>query len=152
MSRYYVAYGSNLNSKQMLEERCKGAKLLGTSYIEDYQLLFKGTRYNSHLTIEKKEGCKVPVAIWEVTEEHEHTLDYCEGCPYVYYKTYMELEVNGETVTAFVYIMHEEKPLGVPSDVYYEKCVTGYKEFGFDVRYLEEAKQISEEYINRFSY
>jgi len=61
--RYYIAYGSNLNIGQM-RMRCPQARIIGTSEIPDYQLLFKGSRTGSYLTIEKKEGSTVPVAVW----------------------------------------------------------------------------------------
>ena len=51
--RYYIAYGSNLNIRQMLM-RCPDARVAGTSVIEDYQLLFKGSKTGSYLTIEPK--------------------------------------------------------------------------------------------------
>ena len=38
--RYYLAYGSNLNRKQM-QMRCPGAKVVGTALLEGYELLFK---------------------------------------------------------------------------------------------------------------
>ena len=41
--RYYIAYGSNLNIPQM-RMRCPGARIIGTSVIEGYRLLFKGHR------------------------------------------------------------------------------------------------------------
>ena len=41
--RYYIAYGSNLNIDQM-SYRCPGAKVVGTSEIPDFQLLFKGSK------------------------------------------------------------------------------------------------------------
>ena len=37
--RYYVAYGSNLNIPQM-RFRCPSARIIGTSEISDYRLLF----------------------------------------------------------------------------------------------------------------
>ena len=39
--RFYVAYGSNLNIRQM-KHRCPTAKLYGTGEIKDYELQFKG--------------------------------------------------------------------------------------------------------------
>ena len=59
--RYYIAYGSNLNIPQM-RMRCPGARIIGTSVIEGYRLLFKGSRTGSYLTIEPQEGASVPVA------------------------------------------------------------------------------------------
>ena len=64
--RYYIAYGSNLNIRQM-RMRCPSARIIGTSEIPDYELLFKGSKTGSYLTIESKEGSRVPVAAWEVS-------------------------------------------------------------------------------------
>ena len=43
MSKLYVAYGSNLNLKQMAY-RCPTATLVGTGVIDNYELQFKGMR------------------------------------------------------------------------------------------------------------
>ena len=67
--RYYLAYGSNLNRKQM-QMRCPGAKVIGTALLEGYELLFKGSKTGFYLTIEPKADGVVPVAVWEVTAEH----------------------------------------------------------------------------------
>jgi hypothetical protein len=40
--RYYIAYGSNLNIRQM-RMRCPHARVIGTAVIKDYELLFKGS-------------------------------------------------------------------------------------------------------------
>ena len=72
--RYYIAYGNNLNIPQT-RMRCPGARIIGTSVIEDYELLFKGSKTGSYLTIEPKAGASVPVAVWEVTEQDELALD-----------------------------------------------------------------------------
>ena len=55
MKRYYIAYGSNLNIRQM-RIRCPHARVIGTAVINDYELLFKGSRTGAYLTIEPKEG------------------------------------------------------------------------------------------------
>ena len=49
--RYYIAYGSNLNVKQMIF-RCPGARVIGTAKLEGYRLMFKGSRSGSYLTVE----------------------------------------------------------------------------------------------------
>lgn len=43
------SYGSNLNVTQM-KTRCPSARIIGTSVIKDYELLFKG-KTGSYLTI-----------------------------------------------------------------------------------------------------
>lgn len=146
--RYYIAYGSNLNIPQM-RMRCSGARIIGTSVIEDYQLLFKGSKTGSYLTIEPMEGAKVPVVIWEVTETDEKALDRYEGYPNFYYKKEMTLDIKGIRTgkvrrrDAFVYIMHEERELGIPSWYYVNTCLDGYRAFGFDEKYLFDAIRIS---------
>lgn len=146
--RYYIAYGSNLNIMQM-RMRCPGARIIGTSVIEDYQLLFKGSKTGSYLTIEPMEGAKVPVVIWEVTETDEKALDRYEGYPNFYYKKEMTLDIKGIRTgkvrrrDAFVYIMHEERELGIPSWYYVNTCLDGYRAFGFDEKYLFDAIRIS---------
>ena len=88
MKRYYIAYGSNLNVQQM-RWRCPGARIIGTSELKNYRLLFKGSKTGSYLTIEPEVGCTVPVAVWEVTDQDELALDRYEGYPSFYYKTEM---------------------------------------------------------------
>lgn len=146
--RYYIAYGSNLNIMQM-RMRCPGARIIGTSVIEDYQLLFKGSKTGSYLTIEPMEGAEVPVVIWEVTETDEKALDRYEGYPNFYYKKEMTLDIKGIRTgkvrrrDAFAYIMHEERELGIPSWYYVNTCLDGYRAFGFDEKYLFDAIRIS---------
>lgn len=142
--RYYIAYGSNLNISQM-RLRCPGARIIGTSEIKDYQLLFKGSKTGSYLTIEPKKGSSVPVVAWEVTAEDEAALDRYEGFPAFYYKKEMELPIKGiksgkvRIRNTFVYIMHEDRPLGLPSNYYLATCLQGYRSFGFDKKVLAQA-------------
>lgn len=142
--RYYIAYGSNLNIRQM-RMRCPSAQIIGTAKIPDYELLFKGSQTGAYLTIEPKLGSSVPVAVWSVTDEDEAALDRYEGFPTFYYKKEMRLPIKGiasgktRIRDCFVYIMHEERPLGVPSGYYMETCRQGYQSFGFNQAFLEQA-------------
>lgn len=141
--KYYIAYGSNLNIHQM-KIRCPKARIVGTSLIENYRLLFKGSKSGFYLTIEPQEGASVPVAVWNVTTEDEISLDRYEGFPNLYYKKEMELPIkeiktgNIFKQNVFVYIMHEDRPLGLPSDYYLTTCLQGYKDFGFDKKLLKQ--------------
>ena len=146
--RYYIAYGSNLNVRQMLM-RCPSARIIGTSEVEDYRLMFKGSMTGSYLTIEPEEGCKGPVAVWDVTAKDELALDRYEGFPSFYYKKELVLPIKGIKTgkvrrrKVFVYIMHEERPFGVPSNYYMRTCAEGYRYFGFDFDTLVEAAAYS---------
>lgn len=148
--KYYIAYGSNLNIRQM-RYRCPNARIIGTAVIKDYELLFKGSKTGAYLTIESKEGCEVPVAVWKVTASDEAALDRYEGFPSFYYKKQMTIKVKGirtgkiREKQCFVYIMHEERNSGIPSSIYVNTCLEGYESFGFDERYLLEAMKKAEE-------
>ena len=142
--RYYIAYGSNLNVRQM-RVRCPKATILGTAMLKGWELLFKGSKTGSYLTIEECEGGTVPVVVWEVTAEDEAALDLYEGFPTFYYKKDFKIQYKGirtgrrRTVTAFVYIMHEERPIGIPTNRYMRTCLEGYGAFLFDKRVLIDA-------------
>lgn len=134
---YYIAYGSNLNKRQM-SLRCPDSKIVGTTVIEDYQLLFKGLLDNSYLTIEPKKGYFVPVAVFEVSESDIKNLDTYEGFPELYFKCTLRVKVNNEELEAFLYIMNNLK-CNVPSELYYNVCRQGYEDFNFDKSILDKA-------------
>lgn len=150
MKRYYIAYGSNLNVRQM-KLRCPKATILGTAKLKGWELLFKGSKSGSYLTIEKKENAIVPVVIWEVDKTDEKALDRYEGYPTFYYKKDIKVQYKGirtgdrRTVTAFAYIMNEERQIGVPSLFYLNTCLDGYDTFYFDKQILLNAYHKSKE-------
>lgn len=146
--RYYIAYGSNLNVYQM-RYRCPNARIIGTAVVLNYELLFKGSKTGSYLTIEPKEGSNVPVAVWETTAEDELALDRYEGYPAFYYKKELMLPIKGiktgkvRNRKVYVYIMHEDRPIGIPSKSYVRTCIEGYHNFGFDIDVLKKAYERS---------
>ena len=148
--RYYIAYGSNLNVEQM-RHRCPDARVVGTATLEGWTLLFRGSKTGSYLTIEPKEGSSVPVAVWEVSERDELHLDHYEGYPNFYYKKEMNVCIKGirtgklRSRRAFVYIMHEDRLLGVPSNMYMRICMEGYFNFGFNPETLWDAYEYSKQ-------
>lgn len=142
-SKFYLAYGSNLNVEQM-QWRCPDAGIVTTGVIEDYQLWFKGSKTGAYLTIEPMVGSSVPVAVWRVTERDIAALDRYEGFPSFYYKRGFKIRcADGRTRNCFAYIMHEERLVGIPSTSYVQTCLSGYKSFGFDKRFLQDALDIS---------
>ena len=62
-----------------------------------------------------------------------------------YYKKDMKISFTGlrtgkkHTRSCFVYIMHEDRPLGVPTHRYMATCYEGYDDFGFDTNCLKKA-------------
>lgn len=142
--KYYIAYGSNLNVNQM-KKRCPSARIIGISNIQNYELLFKGSKTGYYLTIEPKVGESVPVAVWETTVEDEKALDCYEGFPVFYDKTEMILPVKEiqtgkvKNRKGYVYIMNQNRPQGMPSSYYVNTCMEGYLYFGFDTKILKKA-------------
>ena len=78
----YIAYGSNMVKEQMAF-RCPEAKLIGTGHIERARLEFY-----LHATVERtrRKADHVPVAVWEINQRDERSLDRYEGFPNYYIK------------------------------------------------------------------
>lgn len=150
--KLYLAYGSNLNVRQMLT-RCPNAILFGIAEINDYELLFKGSKTGAYLTIERRKGSSVPVGVWAVTECDIRALDRYEGFPAFYYKKVFRRQIwgkDGENLgvrECFAYIMHEDREIGIPSSIYVNTCREGYKHFGFDTDSLMDAIKRSKEAV-----
>ena len=142
MGKIYLAYGSNMNIGQM-EYRCPAARLMGTAVLEGWRLMFRRRR-RPVATIEKEMGCRVPVVLWEITDECEKSLDVYEGFPVLYVKKDVDLVFDGKPVTAMAYVMAPGHEPGVPHDDYYNTILQGYRDNGIDPAPLDEAVQFSE--------
>ena len=131
-NKLYIAYGSNLNLRQMAN-RCPDAVPIGTAMLKDWQLTFRGVA-----TLEKVEGAAAPVGIWRITKDCEKALDRYEGYPSLYRKEYLEIEHNGDKVEVMVYLMNNGLPC-MPSKYYLETIAEGYEDIGLDTVHLTQA-------------
>ena len=110
----------------------------------------RGVDDTANLLVDWDNG-SVPVVIWEVTPSDEKALDRYEGYPAFYYKKDIKLQYKGictgkrRTINAFAYIMHENRPIGVPSIYYMKTCLDGYDTFYFDKQILLNAYKNSME-------
>ncbi len=136
--RLYVAYGSNLNIRQM-KYRCPTAKLYGTGVIDNYELQFKGQPHGAFATIAPKDGSSVPIAVWEIQARDEMSLDRYEGYPSHYFKQNVPVHLDGEEVNAMVYIMNLKMGFGLPSPHYYQTVYEGYNDCGLNTDVLNKA-------------
>ena len=137
--RFYVAYGSNLNVRQMAY-RCPTARLCATGVIKDYELQFKGQPQSAFATIAKKPGSEVPVAVWEIQRADEYFLDRYEGYPSHYFKKDVPVELSdGREIKAMVYIMNLRMDYGMPSTHYYRTVHQGYLDCKLDTNILNKA-------------
>ena len=133
MSKLYIAYGSNLNKRQM-RQRCPTARPLGTRLVENCRLVFRGVADIVH-----EEGCATPIGLWLINQPDERALDGYEGVHRgLYRKEQLEVEFNGKQRPALVYIMDSE---GVypPTQNYADAIRQGYKDFGLDTKHLDQA-------------
>ena len=128
---YYLAYGSNLNERQM-SFRCPNATKVGTLMLEDYE-------FRLYLTIVPKKGSVVPIGVWQVSESDEKRLDAYEGYPTFYRKEYIEIEIGDTKEQALVYIMNDVRKVAPPTRQYMMTCAEGYRNFGLDNTFLIEA-------------
>ena len=140
----YFAYGSNLNWRQMLKERCPGAKFITKYNLYGYKLIF--SNYNSkavfgHANIEKNKKSKVPGAIWNITRKNEKILDVYEGVPTYYQKEYIKW--NKKKVLVYIQNNFIKKK---PSSSYLHTIIEGYKNCNLELRHLK--KRISFYTIN----
>lgn len=136
--RLYIAYGSNLNIRQM-KHLCPTAKLYGTGEIENYELQFKGQPNSAFATIAPMEGASVPVAVWEIQPRDEKSLDRYEGYPSHYFKQNVPVQLDGEEVNAMVYIMNLKMRFGLPTPYYYQTVHEGYNDCGLNTAVLDRA-------------
>jgi len=102
----YIAYGSNMVEEQMAH-RCPGAKLIGTGYLPNHRLEFY-----LHATAERTRahGAKVPVAVWEITDADERSLDRYEGYPTYYTKHRHRVVMDDGTELWGDGVHHEHDP------------------------------------------
>jgi len=136
--KIYIAYGSNMNIRQM-DDRYPAAKLVGTTYLRDYILVFECAEESAGFaSVKKRNGSVVPVVLWKTTKSDEKLLDEQEGCPNFYRKECLQVEFNGQLLNGYVYIMNNGKPC-LPSAKYYKAVEDGYKANNIDLTYLVEA-------------
>jgi len=136
----YGAYGSNLNKAQMAK-RCPDALPIGTAYLHNYELVFKGV-----LDIEKKKGGIVPLGLWHISESDLMELDYYEGYPYLYTRKKIKIKTPQGWIKVLIYIMNEETHFPTPPcSKYKDTCTQGYHNFGLtsDIKYLDQAERKS---------
>lgn len=138
MKRLYIAYGSNLHLEQM-RYRCPTARVYKKGVIEDYTLVFRGSKTGAYATVIPKKGDKVPVVVWEIQPNDEKNLDRYEGFPTFYYKKDLWVKTeDGYYIEGMAYIMFDQAKPGRPTMTYLETCTQGYLDNKLDMRLFEQ--------------
>ncbi len=118
----YLAYGSNLNKKQM-SIRCPKARALEKYILSGYVLEFRRVaNIKKTSNLRDKIGC----GIWQITKRCEIALDIYEGYPSLYGKKIIKLDDGREVMTYFM----NSGSIGPPSEEYLKIIEEGYKHFG----------------------
>ena len=150
--KYYLAYGSNMNTEQMAF-RCPTAKVYAHGMLEGYELFFAGRVNCAVASIRKNPNKSIPVLIWTIGKEDEESLDRYEGYPRFYTKVNIPFTVNGKTIQTMAYVMTKRPAsiLGTPSRSYFNTIASGYEEFGFDLDPLYEGIKPDDEKLTMLS-
>ena len=148
----YVAYGSNMNIRQM-SFRCPKSRIVGNGIIKGWRLIF-----NIHADIIKASRYdEVPVVCWEIDDSEWKNLDRYEGFPSYYVKKVVDVDMdNGNREKCIVYVMNKNRRgICPPYTDYFDVCLQGYIDNGIDVGYLYDALKYSwdnETEYNKYSY
>ena len=138
MGKLYIAYGSNLNLAQMAA-RCPSATVYSKGVLNNWDLVYRGSKTNSHATIVRKPGSIVPVLVWDIQPIDEYRLDIYEGYPHYYFKKDIMVDIDGRKKKAMAYIMDEQQFPGRPSRQYFNTILQGYYDNDMDTEYLFES-------------
>ena len=147
MLKLYIIYGRHL-SKAHMQSHCPTANPIAVATLKDHQLVFQGREYGpgAIANVIPAKGQDVPVVIWELSEQDELHMDIDQGaCPGFRRKERVNIEVNGETLQALIYVT-DPGPYGVPTDRYLRPMVEGYRDFDLPIKVLNDA--ISHAYEN----
>ena len=155
-TKLYLAYGSNLNLRQMAH-RCPGAELLGYTYLEDTRLIYRGSLSGYYLSSEPAGGSRTPCGVFRITPQDERSLDRYEGYPELYGKVIyrglplyaMDGTRQPGTIDAMAYQLPVSAPAGLPIPYYIRICAEGYRDFRFDIAYLDQALATTKEEIQK---
>ena len=139
-NRLFAAFGVGLNRNEMVKH-CPTAKLLGTTELKNYRLMFRGGNANAVATIEKMKGGSVPALLWEISPQDEAALERWFGVPELYREATIKVRRDGAPVDALIYILNSGKPQNKPSAFYYSTLLEGYKAAGFDADILKAVVQ-----------
>ncbi len=141
----YIAYGSNMVEEQMAF-RCPDAKLIGTGWLEKTRLEFY-----LHATVEHtaSKSDRVPVAVWEISQRDEKSLDRYEGFPSYYTKEERLVTMrDGNKVRGMVYIMNLIRPQP-PMQHYYQGIRDAYEKLGLSSEIKTVLEPALERCLNR---
>ena len=117
---FYAAYGSNLDPERMAQ-RAPHSPLRGSGWLVGWRLTFGGEDHGwegSLATVVEDEGHQVYVALYDLTEADERTLDQWEGVDIgLFQKVRVRVQTLDGDVLAWIYVLDAYEG-GLPSARY----------------------------------
>jgi gamma-glutamylcyclotransferase len=139
-TRYYFAYGSNMNHEQM-KKRCPNSRFIKSAYIKGYKFVYDGysTKWEGAVAnIISDKHSIVWGGLFEIDDSCLTNLDRCEGYPKVYNREILKFkDREGNKNEAWVYF-REPQQEGEPLDTYVSTILEGAR-----------ASELPEEYIKK---
>jgi len=134
-ARYYFAYGSNMDERQMAL-RCPNAKLVGRASLADHSFLINERGVASVAVAPNR---VVHGLLWTISRTDEKALDRYEGvADGLYRKEVLQIkQKSGGAVDALVYIASSSNP-GVPRTGYMKRIKRTAIEHGLPDDYIAE--------------
>lgn len=138
---YYFAYGSNMDTQQMLK-RVPSAKKIGIGRLEGYSLRFnrRGTYRNSGVASVEKANDEVLGVVWEIKSSDIAILTKIED-PAAYDRETIEVMFDdGRTQPCITYIAKKQDNFIAPESDYLELIINGAKEAGINETYINRLR------------
>jgi gamma-glutamylcyclotransferase (GGCT)/AIG2-like uncharacterized protein YtfP len=134
MHEYYFAYGMLTDPDIMPED----AEFIGRATLFNHRLdlyTYADAAYDRNETMDG--------VLWSVSPQLLSRLDIMEGYPTLYDRKRVQLQYEGETVTAWIYFMteHTKKRMAgkKPSRYYINSMLRGYKHADISTRGIQSA-------------
>ena len=138
----YAAYGSNMDPAQM-QRRCPSSPHTGTGWIQGWRLTFGAEEYGwegALATLVPDDLHSVFVALYDLTEADERSLDAWEGVDHgLYRKLNLRVHTLAGDVVAYVYALDAFEG-GLPSARYLGALTDAAQAAGAPDDYLAELR------------
>lgn len=144
---FFFAYGSNMNHRQMLHDRCPGARFIAPAKLEGYWLVFDGYSApwrGAVANILPSSEDLVWGGLFELDDNHLKALDGFEGYPRYYSRIKVDVLPNDhkQMVQAWAYV-RDPHPEGTPSHEYLAALIQGARDCQLPEHYIWSAFEIN---------
>ena len=107
-----------------MRRRCPESRGAGRARLEGWRLAFRGVA-----DIERAAGQTVHGALWSLSDRDLAGLDRYEGAPVHYRRELVEVVTADGPCLAITYVMTDRSYLGLPSPMYLDRIVVGFRDW-----------------------